>query len=90
MIDSGRILPLKILVTEVKKAEKVGNIFIPETTKPKSIVGEVVLVGDSTPNMQMVCKVGDRVLHSPHSFVEVEIEGSPYRLLNMADVLFIY
>jgi len=90
MLDKGRILPLKVLVKEIEREEKVGHIIIAPIVKEPTIAGEVILVGDSTSTQKMVVEKGDNILHSPHSFVSVEIDGKDYRLLNQTDVLFIW
>lgn len=90
MIDKGRILPGKVLVKEIPPVEKVGNIFIANVAKPSIVAGEVVLTGDDLLTMKMPVSVGEKILHSPHSFVPVEIESVKYRLLSIQDILFIY
>lgn len=91
MIESGRILPGKLLLKPIKEEEKQGLIFKPvDVMKVKTHAGEVVIVGDPLPTLDSKIQVADKVLHSPHSFVEVEIDGEQYRLLNIQDVLFIY
>lgn len=90
-LESGMILPGKVLVKPIKQEEKKGSIFIPnEVLKPKTHAGEVVLTGEGTANMPMVVVKGDKVLHPPHAFVTVEIEDTEYRLLNQGDILFIW
>jgi len=91
MLDKGRILPFKVLVKEIKQPERKGSIIIPtEVIRFPTIAGEVVLAGEPLPHMEEPIKIGDKVLHSPHAFVGVEIEGESYRLLNQADVLYIW
>lgn len=91
MIESGRILPLKVLVKEIKESDKTesGLIIKPvDVMRKKTHAGEVVLVGEGTPDIPMTIQAGDKVLHSPHSFVAVEIDGQDYRLVNYQDILF--
>lgn len=93
MIDQGRILPLKVLVREVKESEKTesGLIIKPvDVIKKRTHVGEVVLVGEGTAEIPMTVNVGDKILHSPHSFVGVDIDGEELRLVNYQDILFIW
>jgi co-chaperonin GroES (HSP10) len=90
MIEKGRILPGKVLAKEIPPVEKVGNIYIANTAKPSIVASEVVLVGDDLPAMKMPVSCGEKILHSPHGFVSVEIEGDKYRLLPATDILFIY
>ena len=93
MIDKGRILPGKVLVKPIQESEKTesGLIYKPvDVVKQRTFVGKVVLVGDDLPTMKMVVAPGDSILHSPHSFAGVEIDGENYRLLNLQDILFIW
>jgi len=92
MIETGRILPGKILCKEPPKVEKktTSGIIIPETTKSPTIIGDVVLTGESLPTLKMVVSDGDKVLFSPHSFVRVVIDDEPYMLVNLQDILFIF
>uniref|UniRef100_A0A6M3IKQ4 Putative chaperonin n=1 Tax=viral metagenome TaxID=1070528 RepID=A0A6M3IKQ4_9ZZZZ len=89
-LEAGRILPGKVLVKEIPPVEKIGSIIIANVAKPSMVAGEVVLVGDDLPAMKMQVSPRDKILHSPHSFVNVEIEGEKYRLLNMQEILFIW
>ena len=91
MLSAGHILPLKVLVKEIPKPEKTaGGIILAPTAKIPTILSEVILTGEGTNSMQMYVKKGDKILHSPHSFVPVEIDGTDYRLLNQQDILYIF
>ena len=91
MIENGRILPLKILVRELEPPKEKGHIIIPTAViRNPTLAGEVVLVGDSTKNVEMVIKVGDKVLFSPGTFVKVTIDDKEYLLLDSQHVLFIW
>jgi len=92
ILNSGKILPGKVLVREIKEKEKTASgIVIPvDVVRKKTYAGEVVIVGDPHPNLHVDIKVGDKILHSPHAFVGVEIDGEEYRLLNISDILFIW
>jgi co-chaperonin GroES (HSP10) len=91
MLETGRILPLKVLAKPLDAPKQTaGGIIIPENANKLTISSEVVLVGDSTPNIEMKAKIGDKIIHGKHSFVIVEIDDEPYRLLNQADILFFY
>lgn len=91
MIESGRILPGKILVKpiEEKKQTNTGIIIPTEVIKPKTYAGEVVLVS-TDPSKEQIVFVGDKILHPPHAFVNVTIDGEDLRLLNQTDILFIW
>ena len=90
MIEKGRILPGKVLAKEIPPVEKIGNIYIANIEKPSIVASEVVLVGDDLPSMKMPVVPTEKIMHSPHGFVNVEIEGIKYRLLPATDILFIW
>jgi co-chaperonin GroES (HSP10) len=92
MLDKGRLLPLKVLVREIKPPEKKGSIIIAvDVTRFPTISGEVVLLGALAGNLKDTqIDVGDKILFSPHVFVRVTIEDEEYLLLNLQDVLYIW
>lgn len=92
-LEKGRILPGRLLLKEIPEDEKTssGLLYKPvDVVKKKTFVSEVVMVGDPLPSLDHKICAGDRVLHSPNGFVSLELEGENYRLMNAADVLFIY
>ena len=78
MIEKGRILPGRLLLREIKEDEKTesGLIYKPvAVVKQRTHVSEVVLVGDQLPYLDHKIQIGDRILHSPNSFTNVNIDG---------------
>jgi len=93
MLESGDVLPLKVLLKEVKPPEKIGSIIVVPQAKQPTIVGEIVKLGDipqTTIYKDLKIDVGYKVLHSPHSFVEVVVDDEKYRLVNIQDILFLW
>lgn len=91
MIETGSILPSKVLVKPLAQEEKKGSIIIPTAVvKKKSFAGEVVIAGDGTDALPRVVNTGDKILYSPHAFVGVAIDDVDYHLLNQGDILFIW
>lgn len=90
---NGKVLPLKVVVKEVKPEEKTtgSGIIIPETERRRpTIAGKVVLTGEGTTEVPMVVGIGDNVLFTQMSGVRFEHEGEEYILINQSDVLFIF
>ena len=89
----GKVLPLKVLVREIKPDERVTKtgIIIPEKirTTPTNM-GKVVMVGERTPDVQMVVNVGDTVLFTRMSGVRLQYQEEEFILLNQAEVLFMF
>ena len=93
MLEKGRILPGRLLMKEIKEDEKTesGLIYKPiAVVKQRTFVSEVVLVGDQLPTLDHKIQVGNKVLHSPNSFTNVDIEGEPFRLMDAQQALFVY
>ena len=53
-------------------------------------MGKVVIIADPLPNVRTKEPIiaGDFVLHSPHAFAGVTIDGVDYRLISQSDILF--
>lgn len=69
-----------------------GMVVIPDVAKEKSLIGEVVAVGNGRllENGTMVpldVKTGDKVLVGKYSGAEVEIDGETLLLIREADIL---
>jgi chaperonin GroES len=91
-IEKGQILIGKALISEIKEPDRTtGGIIIPiDVTKPKTFMGKVVIIADPLPVARTKEPIipGDMVLHPPHAFVSVTIDGIDYRLINQSDILF--
>lgn len=96
-IPATALKPLgdRILVKIVAKEEKTaGGIFLPDTAKEKSQVGEVTAIGagarnDKGDRLPLEVKVGDRVMYSKYAGNEIKIDGVDYLLLAEKDILAI-
>ena len=90
-LEKGRILPGKCLIRPIKEEEKQGLIYKPvDVIKAKTYAGEIVMVSEPLANLPVVLSIGDRILHSPHSFVSVTVDNEELRLLNQNEILFIW
>jgi chaperonin GroES len=70
--------------------EKVGSLYIPDTAKEKPQEGKVVAVGDGKGGekpIEIVVKVGDRILYGKYSGTEVKEEGKEYLIIRQSDIL---
>ena len=74
----------RILVKRKIEEKTAGGLYIPETTREmRPTEGEVVLVGKECSEI----KVGDYILYGKHSYLEKEIDGEMYDMMNENDVL---
>ena len=86
----------RVLIEPAPAEEKTasGLIYKPvDVIKKKTFAGEVVLVGEGvyldTP-MKDIVHISDKILHSPHAFVAVDIDNETFHLVNIQDALFIW
>jgi len=87
----GDILPLMLLVEEIKESDITpGGIIVPSTAEKTAMKGRVVKTGKGTIDFEMVVEEGQVVLFNPHSGSKVEIEGTEYRLMPMKDAFYRY
>jgi len=83
----------RVLVKIGEKEEKTsGGIFLPDTAREKSQVGEVAAVGSGTRNdkgerIAPEVAVGDKVMYSKYSGTEIKLGGVDYLLLTERDIL---
>jgi len=96
-VQASALKPLgdRILIKIVAKEEKTaGGIFLPDTAKEKSQIGEVTAVGagarnDKGERVALEVKVGDKVLYSKYSGNEIKVDGADYLLVAEKDILAI-
>jgi chaperonin GroES len=94
-LQGNKLQPLgdRLLVKVVAKEEKTaGGIFLPDTAKEKSQVGEVTAIGPGARNdlgdrVTSEVKVGDQVMYSKYSGTEIKIDSTDYLLLSEKDIL---
>jgi chaperonin GroES len=85
----------RILIKVVAKDEKTaGGIFLPDTAKEKSQVGEVAAIGSGARNDQgdrlaPEVAVGDKVMYSKYAGSEIKLDNEEYLLLTEKDILAI-
>jgi len=91
-LQAGMILPDKIVCREIKKTETVSasGIVLPNVTRSTQTKGEIVLIGEGTPQVKMVAKVGWTALFAPLAAQKFEYENEEYLLVPQANVLFMF
>lgn len=96
-LQGSALKPLgdRVLVKLVVKEEKTaGGIFLPDTAKEKSQVGEIAAVGPGARNdkgerIAPEVKIGEKVLYSKYAGTELKADGVEYILLTEKDILAI-
>ena len=84
----------KVVVKEIEsKEESVGGIFLPTSAKEKEEIAIVVAVGQGGTidgkEIEMVVKVGDKVLYSKYAGSEFTVDGEKVTIIRQSDILAI-
>ena len=67
----------------------VGGIILATATKEKPAIYEVVAVGPGTKDVEMLIKVGDKVVVSKHVGTDVSLDKVDYKFVKQDEVLAI-
>lgn len=84
----------RVVIKLVEAEEKtVSGIFLSAAAQEKPQVAEVVAVGPGGlvdgKEVEMIVKVGDRVITSKYSGTEVKCDGVEYNIVRQGDILAI-
>jgi co-chaperonin GroES (HSP10) len=96
MIQTGNLLPSKLLLRKIIKKEQVtqSGIIVPSMAgKDPNISGIVCLIGSgvaSTLDPSKPLQINDQVLFNPHSFQTVRISEEDLLLLDCRDILYYF
>ena len=64
-----------------------SGLYIPDTAKEKPQTGEVVAIGESTEEIKITVKVGDKVLFPKYTGTEIKLGGEDYNIMDFEKVL---
>lgn len=78
-----RVVIRNIETEEVTK----GGILLTNASKEKPQMAEVLAVGPGAKDVEMVVKVGDRVVYSKYAGTEVKIDGQEVIVIKQSDIL---
>ena len=79
-----------ILLRQHEAAETtVSGIILATTNKEKPAIYEVVAVGPGTKDVEMLIKVGDKVVVSKHVGTDVSLDKVDYKFVKQDEVLAI-
>ncbi len=80
-----RVVIRNIETEEVTK----GGILLTSAAKEKPQMAEVLAVGPGAKDVEMVVKVGDKVVYSKYAGTEVKIDGEEVIVIKQGDILAI-
>lgn len=75
---------LKALEAEETTA---SGLILSTASKEKSVMSEVVAVGEGKEGVKMTVKVGDKVIAAKFAGTEVKLDGVDYVICKMEDIL---
>lgn len=78
-----RIVIKNIETEEVTK----GGILLTSSAKEKPQMAEVLAVGPGAKDVEMVVKVGDKVVYQKYAGTEVKIDGQEVIVIKQGDIL---
>jgi len=77
-----------ILLKQHEAAETtVSGIILATTNKEKPAIYEVVSVGPGTKDVEMLIKVGEKVVVSKFTGSEIKLDGVEYKFVKQDDIL---
>ena len=84
----------RILIQPLEAVQTTASgLVIPDTAKEKPQVAEVIAVGPGGnvdgKDVEMIVKVGDKVLTSKYSGTEVKVDGEECTIVRQSDILAI-
>ena len=91
-----RFTPLydRLLIREVPKPEKIGNIYVPDNVRLDGplhaevlAVGHGTLLDDGYTLIPLDVRPGDKVMMPPFAGTEIEIDNEKFRILREYEVL---
>ncbi|MBR4309355.1 MAG: co-chaperone GroES [Oscillospiraceae bacterium] len=91
-----KLTPLadRVLLKAVEAVETTASgIILSTATKEKPVISEVIAVGPGGPvdghEVQMVVKVGDKVVVAKYAGTEVKLDDKEYSIVRQSDILAI-
>lgn len=85
-----RIKPLadRVVIKLVEEEETTkGGLILTGSAKEKPQIAEVLAVGPGGKEVEMIVKVGDKVLTSKYSGTEVKVDGEECTIVRQSDIL---
>lgn len=82
-----------VILKPLESSDKTaGGILLPDAAKEKATKGEVVAVGPGRTlangrRVDMLVKVGDRVIYGKYAGNDVKIDGQEYKILQEGEIL---
>ena len=72
-----------VAVREEAKTQTASGIYLPDSSKEKPSVAEVMAVGEDVKHV----KAGDKIIYKEYSTTELKIDGTEYLIVKEDDIL---
>lgn len=76
-----------LLKTTETEETTASGIILSTKNKEKSVISEVIAVGEGTEDVKMVLKAGDKVVVAKYAGTEVKVADEEYTIVKQSDVL---
>jgi chaperonin GroES len=81
-------LGARVVIQPVEEENRTDSgLYIPDTAKEKPQTGIVVAVGESSEDVKITVKVGDKVLFPKYTGTEIKLGGEDYNIMDFEKVL---
>lgn len=81
-------LGARVVIQPVEEENRTDSgLYIPDTAKEKPQTGIVVAVGESTEDVKITVKVGQKVLFPKYTGTEIKLGGEDYNIMDFEKVL---
>lgn len=81
-------LGARVVIQPVEEENRTDSgLYIPDTAKEKPQTGVVVAVGESTEDVKITVKVGEKVLFPKYTGTEIKLGGEDYNIMDFEKVL---
>ncbi len=78
-----KLLGRRVLIEEVKHADKIGSLYVPDRAKQRPQEGRVTAVGNEVTTVA----VGEHVLYGRFAGLTITLDDTTYRVLWDRDVI---
>lgn len=75
----------RILVKRDDKLEKIGSIYVPDTSKEQPVIGTILAIGEDVENPDL--KPDVRIMFGKYAGTDLEIDREPRTIITEGDVL---
>ena len=72
-----------VAVREEAKTQTASGIYLPDSSKEKPSVADVMAVGEDVKHV----KAGDKIIYKEYSTTELKIDGTEYLIVKEDDIL---